>query len=96
MTKFTQTYPADPKYTEWQEIAKFFPRFDTEHPPKWERWQIINAILYVNRTGHQWRMLSALVFLRITDHHEGVSTNLVNLPSLLGSNKTRVHRNNGR
>lgn len=27
-------------------------------PRKWEHWRIINAILYVNRTGCQWRMLS--------------------------------------
>lgn len=26
-------------------------------PRKWELWQIINAILYVVRTGCQWRML---------------------------------------
>ena len=26
-------------------------------PAKWEKWQVINAILYVNRTGCQWRML---------------------------------------
>lgn len=57
MAKFTQTYPTDLKYTEWQAISEFFPRFDTGRPPKWERWQIINAILYVNRTGCQWRML---------------------------------------
>jgi putative transposase len=57
MTKFSQTYPTDLKYTEWQQISKFFPGCDTGRPPKWERWQIINAILYVNRTGCQWRML---------------------------------------
>ena len=57
MAKFTQTYPTDLKYTEWQTISEFFPRFDTGRPPKWERWHIINAILYVNRTGCQWRML---------------------------------------
>jgi len=34
-----------------------FPRSETGRPPKWERWQIIKAILYVNRTGCQWRML---------------------------------------
>lgn len=57
MAKFTQTYPTDLKYTEWQEISAFFARSETGRPPKWERWQIINAILYVNRTGCQWRML---------------------------------------
>lgn len=57
MTEFTRTYPTDLKYTEWQEISAFFPRSATGRPLKWERWQIINAILYVNRTGCQWRML---------------------------------------
>src|SRR6266542_1746058 len=57
MAKFTQTYPTDLKYTEWQKISDFFPRCATGRPQKWERWQIINAIMYVNRTGCQWRML---------------------------------------
>ncbi len=57
MAKFTQTYPTDLKYTEWQQIMEFFPSYETGRPRKWEKWQIINAILYVNRTGCQWRML---------------------------------------
>ena len=57
MSKFNQTYPTDLKYTEWQQIAEFFPSYPTGRPPKWEKWQILNAILYVNRTGCQWRML---------------------------------------
>lgn len=57
MTKFNQTYPTDLKYTEWQQIMEFFPSHKMGRPPKWEKWQIINAILYVNRTGGQWRML---------------------------------------
>jgi len=57
MIKFNQTYPTDLKYTEWQQIAEFFPTFQMGRPPKWEKWQVINAILYVNRTGCQWRML---------------------------------------
>lgn len=57
MTKFNQTYPTDLKYTEWEAIAEFFPTFQMGRPPKWEKWQVINAILYVNRTGCQWRML---------------------------------------
>jgi putative transposase len=58
MTKFTQTYPTDLKYTEWQLLAEFVcaPK-KRGHPRKWERWQIVNAILYVTRTGCQWRML---------------------------------------
>jgi putative transposase len=57
MATFTQTYPTDLKYTEWQLISGFFPRATFGRPQKWEKWQIINGILYVNRTGCQWRML---------------------------------------
>jgi putative transposase len=57
MTKFTQTYPTDLNYTEWKLIEGFFPLKAIGRPRKWEMWQIINAILYVVRTGCQWRML---------------------------------------
>lgn len=57
MTKFTQTYPTDLKYTEWLLIMEFFPTNRVGRPRKWEMWQIMNAILYVTRTGCQWRML---------------------------------------
>jgi putative transposase len=57
MTKFSQTYPTDLKYTEWQLISGFFPINHMGRPRKWEMWQIINAILYVVRTGCQWRMM---------------------------------------
>ncbi len=57
MTKFTQTYPTDLKYSEWLLLAQFFPTSKRGRPRKWEMWQIINAILYVTRTGCQWRML---------------------------------------
>jgi len=57
MAKFTQTYPTDLKYTEWQRISEFFPSHTFGRPLKWEKWQIIDGILYVNRTGCQWRML---------------------------------------
>jgi putative transposase len=57
MTKFTQTYPTDLKYTEWLLIMDFFPPNRLGRPRKWEMWQIVNAILYVVRTGCQWRML---------------------------------------
>src|SRR5450759_470106 len=57
MTKFTKTYPTDLKYSAWTIIEQFFPNSKRGHPSKWERWQIVNAILYVARTGCQWRML---------------------------------------
>ena len=57
MAKFIQTYPTDLKYTEWQRIMEFFPPCKRGRPRKWEAWQIVNAILYVCRSGEQWRML---------------------------------------
>jgi len=57
MTKFTETYPTDLKYSEWSLIVQFFPDSKRGRPLKWERWQVVNAILYVARTGCQWRML---------------------------------------
>jgi len=57
MTKFTQTYPTDLKYSEWELIAEFFPTSPRGRPRKWAMWLIVNAMLYVDRTGCQWRML---------------------------------------
>ena len=57
MTKFKQTYPTDLKYSEWLRIQEFFPLYRRGRPCKWARWQIINGIWYVMRTGCQWRML---------------------------------------
>jgi putative transposase len=57
MTKSSQTYPTDLKYSEWLLIAEFFPVYKRGRPCTWTRLQIINAILYVTRTGCQWRML---------------------------------------
>ena len=57
MAKFTQTYPTDLKYTEWLLVEQFFPTHSRGRPCKWERWQIVNAIMYVTRTGGQWRMM---------------------------------------
>ena len=57
MAKFTQTYPTDLKYSEWQQIEQYFPASKRGRPRKWERWLILNAIFYVTRTGCQWRML---------------------------------------
>ena len=57
MTKFTQTYPTDLKYSEWLLIAQFFTPCLRGRPPKWDMWLLLNAILYVVRTGCQWRML---------------------------------------
>ena len=57
MAKFTQTYPTDLKYSEWQQIEQYFPVYRRGRPRKWEQWLVVNAIFYVTRTGCQWRML---------------------------------------
>jgi len=57
MAKFTQTYPTDLKYTEWQQIEQYFAPCKRGRPRKWDLWLIVNAILYVTRSGCQWRML---------------------------------------
>jgi len=57
MIKFSQTYPTDLKYSEWELIAEDFRPNQRGRPRKWPMWQIVNAILYVTRTGCQWRML---------------------------------------
>jgi putative transposase len=57
MTKFTQTYQTDLKYTEWELIKEYFAPNKRGRPRKWDTWLIVNAILYVTRTGCQWRML---------------------------------------
>jgi putative transposase len=57
MIEFTKTYPTDLKYSEWMLIAGFFVPNKRGRPRKWPMWRIVNAILYVTRTGCQWRML---------------------------------------
>jgi len=58
MITLTQTYPTDLTTKEWEQLAGFFPAASLRgRPRKWATWFIINAILYVTRTGCQWRML---------------------------------------
>ena len=57
MTKFTQTYQTDLKYSEWEQIEQYFPPCKRGRRRKWEMWLIVNAIFYVTRTGCQWRMM---------------------------------------
>jgi putative transposase len=57
MAKFTQTYPTDLNYSEWQQLVDFFPPQRRGRLRHWDMWLIIDAIVYVNRTGCQWRML---------------------------------------
>jgi putative transposase len=58
MNTLPQVYPTDLTMTEWTQLLSFFlPTPRRGRPRKWELWQILNAILYVTRTGCQWRML---------------------------------------
>jgi putative transposase len=57
MISFTQTYPTDLSESEWKQLAEFFPPAQRGRPRKWPLWLILNAILYVTRTGCQWRMV---------------------------------------
>lgn len=58
MVILTQTYATDLTSKEWADLRSFFPPASHRgRPRKWELWQILNAILYVTRTGGQWRML---------------------------------------
>ena len=58
MITLTQTYPTDVTTTEWEHLVEFFsPASRRGRPRTWELWLILNAILYVTRTGCQWRML---------------------------------------
>lgn len=57
MTTITQIYPTDLTPNEWTLLAEFFPPNHRGRRRKWEMWQIVNGILYVNRTACQWRMM---------------------------------------
>ncbi|MBM4255513.1 MAG: transposase, partial [Deltaproteobacteria bacterium] len=58
MNTLPRVYPTDLTMTEWTQLKSFFsPASRRGRPRKWELWQILNAILYVTRTGCQWRML---------------------------------------
>jgi transposase len=54
MTKLSQTYPTDLKYTEWQLISDFFPACHLGRPREWGIWQLINAIFYWYRLKLIW------------------------------------------
>ena len=52
------TYPSNLKAEEWQLIEKFFEPTDKRgNQSKHPKCQVVNAILYVVRTGVQWRYL---------------------------------------
>jgi putative transposase len=52
-----QHYPSDLTEAQWQIIKHLLPKRHRRGRPPIDRREIINAILYVNRTGCQWRAL---------------------------------------
>ena len=49
-----KSYPTDLTDEQWQLIA---PHFSNKRRYKWEKRELINAVLYITKTGCQWRML---------------------------------------
>jgi putative transposase len=53
-----QPYPTDLSDTEWHRLAPLVPKPKAGgRPPKYDRREILNAILYVVRAGCAWRLL---------------------------------------
>lgn len=50
-------YPSDLTDAQWDQIAPLFAAKQTGRPPSTDRREIVNAILYMIRTGCQWRYL---------------------------------------
>lgn len=51
-------YSSDTTDEEWTIIAEYIPApLPNGRPPKWERREIVDAILYVLKTGCPWNML---------------------------------------
>ena len=50
-------YPSDLTDRQWQIIRQLFPPRCRRGRPRIDRRRVVNAILYVARTGCQWRML---------------------------------------
>ena len=56
--KTTRKYPSDLSPNRWRKIRHLFPRYQgVGRPPKWQVKHILDAILYILRTGCQWRFL---------------------------------------
>jgi transposase len=51
-------YPTDLINSQWAQVQRFLPAPKPRgRPAKYQRREIVNALLYVARTGGQWRML---------------------------------------
>ena len=49
-----KSYPTDLTDAQWQAIE---PHFNQLRHYKWDKRQLVNAVLYMTKTGCQWRML---------------------------------------
>jgi|SRR5579859_1924875 len=53
-----QSYTSDLRDKEWARLAELIPaRLPGGRPAKWERREIVDAIMYVLRTGCAWHLL---------------------------------------
>ena len=53
-----QPYPTDLTDREWSQVCRFIPTPKPGgRPAKYDRRAIVDALLYINRTGCQWRAL---------------------------------------
>jgi transposase len=53
-----KTYPSDLSDQEWTYLEAFIPAIKSGgRPGKYTRREVVNAILYILRTGSSWRML---------------------------------------
>lgn len=49
-----KTYPTDLTDEQWAVIE---PHFNRHRRYKWDKRELVNAVLYITKTGCQWRML---------------------------------------
>ena len=53
-----ERYPSDLKDAEWEMLKDYFKRSDPRgRRNKYDKRDLVNAILYINKAGCQWRML---------------------------------------
>jgi transposase len=53
-----QAYPSDLTDPQWAQVERFIPAPKSGgRPAQYERREVVNALLYLNRTGCQWRAL---------------------------------------
>src|SRR5512134_946674 len=50
-------YPTDLSESQWQRLEPLLPKKRRGRPPQHSRREMMNALLYLARTGCQWRML---------------------------------------